>query len=55
MAALRSAARKVVGRMEIVPPVRATRFEQLEAGDLFNLYGWATDILCSQNPATGER
>ncbi len=57
MAALRSAARKVVGRMEIVPPVRATRFEQLEAGDLFiYMDGRQTFYaLKTQQPASGDR
>ncbi len=57
MAALRSAARKVVGSMEIVPAVRTTRFEQLEPGDLFiYMDGRQTFYaLKTQQPATGDR
>ena len=57
MAALRSAARKVVGLMEIVPAARTTRFEQLEAGDLFiYMDGRQTFYaLKTQQPATGDR
>jgi hypothetical protein len=57
VAALRSAARKVVGPMEIVPAARTTRFEQLEPGDLFiYMDGRQTFYaLKTQQPATGDR
>lgn len=57
MAALRNAARKVVGSMEIVPAARTARFEQLEAGDLFiYMDGRQTFYaLKTQQPATGDR
>lgn len=42
--------------MEIVPAVRSTRFEQLEAGDLFiYMDGQTFCALKTQQPATGDR
>jgi hypothetical protein len=57
VAAIRGAARKVVGRMEIVPPVQTARFEQLKAGDLFiYMDGRQTFYaLKTQEPANGDR
>ena len=57
LAALRSAARKVVGLMEIVPAGRTTRFEQLEAGESsIHMDGWQRFYaLKTQQPTTGDR
>jgi hypothetical protein len=57
VAALRGAARKVMGSMEILPPVRTTRFEQLEVGDLFVYMDGRHKFyaLKTQQPSSGER
>jgi hypothetical protein len=57
VAAIRGAAGKVIVLMEIVPAARTTRFEQLEAGDLFMCIDGRQTFyaLKTQQPATGDR